>query len=160
MLVARAAFACFLDPHAARLHEGVFDRPVRPPAALRSWAAVSEPISAVRFGANIFMRDCTYSVRVFLALSSAMTISQARTTRPSSSSDISRPFDVVASTVTIIRDGPSRTDFRVIFSGLSVEFCKDLILSESMGPLPRIATTFAYSSGFEIRVSSSGKRTE
>ena len=41
------------------LQAGVLARPVTPPVKLRSCAAVREPISAVRFGAKMVMRDCT-----------------------------------------------------------------------------------------------------
>jgi len=57
--VAKPVCDCFFEPRGGRLHAGVLARPVRPPAKLSIWAAVREPIRAVRLGAKRFMRDCT-----------------------------------------------------------------------------------------------------
>src|SRR3569833_1379738 len=143
-LVAKApALAPLLEPHAAILHAGDLDRPLRPPASLRSCAAVSEPIRAVRLGANLFMRDWTYSVSVFLALSSLMTIWQAYTTRSSSSCGIGCPLVVMALVVTIMSVGLSSTESSEMRRGLSVEWGIFFIVSESMAPFPRMATAWA-----------------
>ena len=123
------------------LQEGVLANPVRPPAKLRSCAAVREPIRAVRFGAKRFMRDCTYSVRIFFARSKARVISQALITVWSSVELMCRPRVVVLSTVTTIREGPSRTDFKGAPTMLSVLCASSLMLS--IGPFPIIATDFA-----------------
>lgn len=100
-----------------------------------------EPIRAVRFGAKRFIRDWTYSVKILLALSSDRVISHARITVCSSFSLISRPLEVVASTVTTIREGPSRIDFNGAPTRLSVFCASSLMLS--IGPFPMIATDFA-----------------
>lgn len=54
-----AGLGLFLEPSGAMLQEGVLARPVTPPAKLRSWAAVREPMRAVRLGAKSVMRDWT-----------------------------------------------------------------------------------------------------
>jgi hypothetical protein len=58
-LVAKPVWVCFLEPSGGMLQAGVLARPVTPPAKLRSWAAVREPIRAVRLGAKMLMRDWT-----------------------------------------------------------------------------------------------------
>ena len=66
---------------------------------------------------------------------------QARTTVWSSAELIPRPLVVVPSTVTTMRDGPSRTDFSDAPTRLSLELERDLMLSR--GPFLRIATVLA-----------------
>lgn len=140
-LVAKPVCDCFLEPRGGRLHAGVFAKPVNPPAKLSSWAAVIEPIKAVRFGAKRFIRDCTYSVKILFARSSDKVISQALRTLCNSASLIPSPLEVVASTVTTISDGPSSIDFSDCPTMLSV-FCASS-LRFSIGPFPIIATDFA-----------------
>lgn len=57
--MAKPVCDCFFEPRGGRLHAGVLARAVRPPAKLRSWAAVREPIREVKFGAKSVMRDWT-----------------------------------------------------------------------------------------------------
>lgn len=57
--MAKPVCDCFFEPSGGRLQAGVFANPVKPPAKLRSWAAVREPIKEVRFGAKRVMRDWT-----------------------------------------------------------------------------------------------------
>ena len=57
--MAKPVWDCFFEPRGGRLQEGVLARAVRPPAKLRSCAAVREPIRAVRLGAKSVMRDWT-----------------------------------------------------------------------------------------------------
>jgi hypothetical protein len=66
---------------------------------------------------------------------------QARSTVWSSLGLISRPLVVVPSTVTTMRDGPSRTDLSDAPTRLSLELEMDLMLSR--GPFWRIATVLA-----------------
>lgn len=66
---------------------------------------------------------------------------QAERTVWSSFGERERPRVVVASTVTTIRVGPSRIDFRVVPTGLLVDWAISLMLS--IGPSPMIATVLA-----------------
>lgn len=77
-------------------------------------------MSAVRLGANRFMRDWTYVVRMCFARSKESVISQARYMVFSSEAESSRPRVVVASTITTIKVGPSSIDLNEALTRLSV----------------------------------------
>ena len=68
-------------------------------------------------------------------------MAQAERMVESSVSERGRPRVVVASTVTTMRVGPSRMDFRGTPTGLEVVW--ESCLRLSMGPLPMIDTVFA-----------------
>ena len=65
----------------------------------------------------------------------------ADSTERNSDSESARPRVVVASTVTTMRVGPSRIDFRDALTGLEVDVEIDLI--SSIGPLAIMATVLA-----------------